>query len=131
MPSSGVDIAVRQWLAGDAGLVADVGKVYGERVEKGPKAKFITVRQTGDTGERVYIGSVGGVAELEIVVYTKSEVDAGEIRQAVREKMRKLRGVIGEYHYTVARLTGDTANGADEASGMYTYTLAYDVEYTE
>lgn len=131
MASKPVDQAVFDWLASDASFVSDMGKVFWERTDKGPKTKYIVLSQTGEGGERVFIGAEGGTAELELTVYAKTRELAATMRQAIKTKMKALRSVIGEYHYTVARLTGETDNGPDEPSGMYSISVSYDVEYTE
>lgn len=131
MANSPVDVAVVDWLQLDTSFVSSMGKIYGERFVREPKSQYLRVVGSGESGESSVLGTVGGVATLELTVRAKTPDAAGAMRQAVKTKMRSLRGVIGEYHYTAARLVGEESQGVEEASGMYAYLLTFDIEYTE
>jgi len=127
MPSKAVDKAFADYLKNEL-----TTNVYHERVPKGAKPEYIVVAQTGYELPDAYpLGAEAGLATMDCTIYARSQDLADPIRRATKKAAKKHRGVQGDYHVTATRLAGDSAGGTDEATGVYTYTIAVEVDYTE
>jgi hypothetical protein len=129
MPTKAVDKAFADYLSGSSDITQTV---YHERVPKGAKPEYIVVAQTGyELPEAYQLGAEAGLASIDCTIYVRSQDLADPIRRAVKKTAKKYRGVQGDYHVTATRLTGDAAAGIDDATGVYTYTISVEIDYTE
>lgn len=129
MPSKAVDKAFADYLSGSSEITETV---YHERVPKGAKPEYIVVVQTGyELPEAYPLGTEAGLASIDCTIYARSPDKADPIRRDVKKTARKFRGLQDGYKVTATRLTGDAAGGIDEATGVYTYTIAVEIDYTE
>jgi hypothetical protein len=127
MPSKSVDRAFTDFLATELDT-----PVYLEYVPRGSKPEYIVVQQSGyEFPEAPPLGMEAGLASMDCTIYARTQDKADPIRRALKRAARRYRGVQGDYHITATRLTGDTPGGLDEATGVYTYVVAVEIEYTE
>jgi len=129
MPSKNVDKVFVDFLKADSTLTTTV---YHERIPKGAKPEFVAVAQTGwELPEAYPLGKEAGLASMDCTIYARSQDLADPIRRTLKKVSRRFRGVQGDYKVTATRLTGDSAGGLDESSGVYTYTISTEIDYTE
>lgn len=127
MPSKAVDKAFADFLSGELET-----SVHHERVPKGAKPEYVTVTQTGyELPETYPLGAEAGLTTVDCTIYARSPELADPIRRAVKKAAKRFRGVQGDYKVTATRLTGDSAGGIDDATGVYTYTISAEIDYTE
>lgn len=129
MPSKNVDKAFTDYLSASSYITP---AVYHERVPKSSKPEYIVIAQTGyELPDEYQLGADGGLASIDCTIYARSPDKADPIRRALKKTAKKFRGEHDGYRVTATRLTGDTAGGIDEITGVYTYTVSVEVDYTE
>lgn len=129
MPSKNVDKAFADYLSDSSDITQTV---YHERVPKGAKPEYVVISQSGfEVPDAYQLGADGGLASIDCTIYARSPDKADPIRRNVKKAARKFRGTQDGYTVTATRLTGDTAGGIDEATGVYTYTVSVEIDYTE
>lgn len=127
MPSKAVDAVFADFVSGELETT-----VHHERVPKGAKPEYVIVAQTGyELPEAYQLGAEAGLTTVDCTIYARSPELADPIRRATKKAAKRFRGAQGDYRVTATRLTGDSAGGIDDATGVYTYTISCEVDYTE
>lgn len=129
MSNKAIDSEIYNILRTDTDLMASIKEVYQDQVPRGKSFPVVVLTSISDDNSKQFLSSYGGSANIQLDIYSKNK-DMSALRLALKNALRKIRGVSNDLIITALQITQDQSFGIEE-TGLWRWMFEINVNYRE